>query len=118
MGQLLAITRAVSPAIARCELTHLSRVPIDPDKAAAQHADYERALERMGCAVRRIAAGQDLPDSVFIEDAAVVLDEVAIVTRPGVDQRQRIFFDQVNVDGTNVERRGYTDSVNSHEDSQ
>ncbi|OFW22515.1 MAG: dimethylargininase [Acidobacteria bacterium RIFCSPLOWO2_02_FULL_65_29] len=88
MGQLLAITRAVSPAIARCELTHLSRVPIDPDKAAAQHADYERALERMGCAVRRIAAGQDLPDSVFIEDAAVVLDEVAIVTRPGAESRR------------------------------
>ena len=78
MGSFVAITRGVSPAIARCELTHLSRVPIDPERASAQHLDYERALERLGCAVRRIPTGPDLPDSVFIEDVAVVLALAAL----------------------------------------
>jgi dimethylargininase len=42
----------------------------------------------MGCLVERLPAGPDMPDSVFIEDAAVVLDEVAIVTRPGAPSRR------------------------------
>lgn len=88
MSVLLAITRAVSPAIVRCELTHLARVPIDAGRAAAQHADYERTLERLGCKVHRIAAGPDMPDSVFVEDVAVVLDELAIATRPGAVSRR------------------------------
>ena len=85
---LLALTRPVSPAIARCELTHLARTPIDAARAREQHAAYERALAAAGCRVERIAAGDDLPDSVFIEDTAVVLDEIAIVTRPGAPSRR------------------------------
>jgi dimethylargininase len=85
---LTAITRAVSPAIARCELTHLPRVAIDAAKASAQHADYERALVRLGCVVHRVSAGPDMPDSVFIEDTAVVLDELAILTWPGAESRR------------------------------
>ena len=83
-----ALTRAVSPAMARCELTHVARVPIDLELAAAQHAAYERALEQLGLSLRRLEAAPDLPDSVFVEDAAVVLDEVAIVTRPGAPSRR------------------------------
>jgi dimethylargininase len=84
----IALTRAVSPAIGRCELTHLSRVAIDAEKAAAQHAAYERALERLGCSVQRVSAEADMPDSVFIEDVAIVLDEMAILTRPGAESRR------------------------------
>lgn len=85
---LTAITRSVSPAIARCELTHLPRVAIDAVKAAAQHADYERALVRLGCVVQRLNAAPDMPDSVFIEDTAVVLDELAILAWPGAESRR------------------------------
>jgi dimethylargininase len=85
---MLALTREVSPAIVHCELTHLARVPIDLGKAMEQHAAYERALEWLGCRVRRLPAGPDMPDSVFIEDVAVVLDEVAIITRPGAESRR------------------------------
>jgi dimethylargininase len=85
---LIAITRDVSPAFADCELTHLPRVAIDVGKAAAQHGDYERALQQLGCSIQRIGAGPDMPDSVFVEDAAVVLDEVAIITRPGAVSRR------------------------------
>jgi len=88
MSRLIAITRGVSPAIADCQLTHLARTALDPVKASAQHADYERALERLGCTVGRMPAGADMPDSVFIEDAAVVLDEIAVITWPGAESRR------------------------------
>jgi dimethylargininase len=84
----LALTRDISPAIVRCELTHLTRVAIDFDIARAQHAGYESALTAAGCRVQRLGAGDDMPDSVFIEDTAIVLDELAIVTRPGAESRR------------------------------
>lgn len=85
---MIAFTRDVSPAIADCELTHLERVPIDVERARAEHAAYERALLGEGCDVRRIPSGPDQPDSVFIEDTAVVLDELAVITRPGAASRR------------------------------
>jgi dimethylargininase len=84
----VAITRKVSPALGRCELTHLERREIDVARAAAQHAAYERCLERLGCRVVRLPAEPDLPDSVFVEDCAVVLDELAVVARPGAESRR------------------------------
>lgn len=84
----VALTRAVSPAIGRCELAHLEREPIDVARAGAQHAAYEECLRHAGCRVVRLPAEPDLPDSVFVEDTAVVLDEVAIVTRPGAVSRR------------------------------
>jgi dimethylargininase len=68
-------------------LTHLAREPIDVDRARRQHERYEEALRKAGCDVNRLAAGPDMPDSVFIEDIAIVVDEVAIVTRPGAASR-------------------------------
>ena len=84
----LAITRPVSPAIGDCELTFVERQPIDAVRAAAQHDQYEHALARHGCTVVRIAAAPELPDAVFVEDAAIVLDEIAVITRPGAESRQ------------------------------
>jgi len=84
----IALTRAVSPTLAQCALTHLEREPIDIAVAQAQHAQYERCLAELGCTVLRAPAAPDLPDAVFIEDTAIVLDEVAIITRPGAASRQ------------------------------
>jgi dimethylargininase len=84
-----AITRAVSPSLIDCELTFLERAQIDIPKAVAQHRNYEDALRRLGARqIERLASGPDLPDSVFIEDTAIVLDELAVITRPGVVSRQ------------------------------
>ena len=88
MPALIAITREVSPSIATCQLTHLKRQPIDVARVRAQHAEYERALQRLGCTVRRLPASADMPDSVFVEDIAVVFDDIAIVTRPGATSRR------------------------------
>jgi dimethylargininase len=85
----IAITREVSEALAACELTHLPRVPIDVELARVQHRAYEDALRAAGYAVQRLAAGDDMPDSVFVEDTSVVLDDVAVITRPGAESRRR-----------------------------
>ena len=84
----IAITREVSPAIVHCELTHFERRPIDLATAQAQHHRYEEALRRLGCRVQSLPADPALPDSVFVEDTAVVLDELAVVTRPGAPSRR------------------------------
>lgn len=88
MSELIALTREVSPAIVRAELTHVPRVPIDVALARAQHAEYERALASLGCSVRRLPAGPEMADSVFVEDTAVIFDEIAIITRPGAEARR------------------------------
>jgi dimethylargininase len=85
---LFALTRELSPAFDRCALTHLPRVPIDLERARAQHDAYEWTLVELGCTVRRIDSGPEIPDSVFIEDAAVVVREGAIIARPGVEARR------------------------------
>jgi dimethylargininase len=86
---LAAFTRAVSPGLADCELTFLDRSPIDVQKAAAQQRDYEETLRRLGVRrIARLASKPETPDSVFIEDTAVVLDELAVITRPGVASRR------------------------------
>ncbi len=84
----IAITRAVSPALADCELTHLTRSPIDVKLAERQHAAYEAALRELGCRVEQLPATPDFPDSVFVEDCALVLDEIAVITRPGAASRR------------------------------
>ena len=85
---LLAFTRSVSPEIARCELTHLQRIPIDYARAVAEHDEYEDLLRRLGCRVERLPDAPELPDSVFVEDTAVVFDDVAVIARPGAASRQ------------------------------
>lgn len=84
----IAITRAVSRALEHCELTHLARRPIDLALARRQHAAYEQALRDAGCEVRQLAEQPDHPDSVFVEDTVIVLDEVAVITRPGAASRR------------------------------
>jgi dimethylargininase len=84
----VAITRQVSPAIDRCELTHIARESIDYERACAQHRQYEDALRSLGINVISLGAEPDLPDSVFVEDVALVLDECAIMLNPGAPSRR------------------------------
>ncbi len=83
-----AITREVSTGINRCELTCLSREAIDVDLAREQHALYRECLSGLGCDVVCLPQEPDLPDSVFVEDTAVVLKDLAIITRPGAPSRR------------------------------
>jgi dimethylargininase len=84
----VAITRDVSPRFNECEITHIERTPIDLDIARAQHHEYLQALRALGCDVIELPAESDLPDSVFVEDTAFILPELAVITRPGADSRK------------------------------
>jgi dimethylargininase len=83
----IAYTRAVSPRLAECALTHLDRQPIDAARASEQHAAYEATLAEAGLIIERIAPLPNFPDSVFVEDTALILGEHAVITRPGAPSR-------------------------------
>src|ERR1700733_5605831 len=85
---LTAVTRAVSPAINLCEIGFIERQEIDLAKADQQHRQYEALLAELGASVVSLPAEPDYPDSVFVEDPAVVVDEVAIMTRMGAASRR------------------------------
>ena len=85
---MTAITRKPSPALGRCVLEYVARQEIDMAKAARQHEAYEALLEELGLRVISLAAEAELPDSMFVEDTAVVVDEVAVMTRMGADSRR------------------------------
>ena len=84
----IALTRDVAATIDRCELSFAEREPIDVSRAVAQHRDYCERLERAGLEVERLPADPDCPDCCFVEDTAVVLDQVAVVTVPGAEARR------------------------------
>ncbi len=83
-----ALTRHPAPSLVNCELTHLARSPIAIALAEVQHRAYTGLLTDLGCQVRVLPALEGFPDSVFVEDAAVVLPEFALVTRPGAASRE------------------------------
>jgi len=85
---LTAITRGVSPAIVNCELTFIARAPIDLAKAIEQHRGYEQVLEKFGAKVISLPAEPALADSMFVEDPAMVLDEVALIFPLGTVSRR------------------------------
>jgi len=84
----VAILREVSRQIGRCELTYQSRRPIDLALACKQHSQYRQTLAALGYTIRLLPEEPELPDSVFVEDTAVVLEELAIITRPGAGSRR------------------------------
>lgn len=85
---LIALTRGVSPTLGDCELQELDREPIDAANAIVQHRRYERCLEELGVRVLALPADPRFPDGVFVEDPAVVLDEIAVMTRMGAESRR------------------------------
>ena len=85
---LTAITRGVSPAMVNCELTFVDRAPIDLAKALEQHRAYEQVLEKFGAKVISLPAEAALADSMFVEDPAMVLDELALIFPLGTESRR------------------------------
>ncbi len=84
---MIALTHVPSPNLAQCELTHVDRQPIDMELAVRQHACYRDALQAGGCSVRLFDFNQTLPDAVFVEDVAVVLEELIVLGSMGVRSR-------------------------------
>lgn len=85
----IAITRPVGTHLAGCELSFVPRTAIDVERAQSQHRDYCRALAAAGCSVVQLPAEPDMPDAVFVEDTAIVVDELAVMTRTGAASRRQ-----------------------------
>ncbi len=85
---LTAITREVSASINDCELSFQARQPIDIAKAIAQHKAYQDCLAELGVRIVSLPAEPELPDAVFVEDAAVIVDEVAVISIVGAPSRR------------------------------
>lgn len=85
---LIAITREVSPSIKNCELSFQRRQPIDLANATTQHKAYQHCLAELGVQIVSLPAEPNLPDAVFVKDAAVVVDEVAIISNMGTPSRR------------------------------
>lgn len=86
---LTALTRQPGPNLGACELEYLSRQDIDFDKALEQHRRYEACLTGLGTKVVSLAPDPQFPDGVFVEDPAVVVDEIAVMTRMKSERRRR-----------------------------
>jgi dimethylargininase len=84
----VAIIREVPEALAHCELSFVPRTPIDVALARRQHAAYAAALRSRGCQVLELSPLEDFPDSVFVEDTALVFPELAVLTQPGAASRR------------------------------
>src|SRR5258707_10900863 len=85
---LIAMTRAVSSAIVHCELSFIDRKFIDLATAQEQHRAYETLLQELGARVVSLPAEPGLPDSMFVEDPAIVLDELAVILPLGTESRR------------------------------
>jgi len=72
---MLALTHAPSPNLEQCQRTYVAPAPIAYGLAVRQHEAYCRMLRRSGADVLTLDVNRGLPDSVIIEDTAVVLDE-------------------------------------------
>jgi dimethylargininase len=85
---LVALTHAPSPQMEGCELTFVERATIDFPRALQQHEAYCRLLRDCGAEVHLLSTNGDQPDCVFVEDTAVVLDEIAVVGSMGAKSRR------------------------------
>ena len=85
---LTAIVREVSSSINDCELSFHARQTIDVGKAIAQHQAYQDCLTELGVRLISLPAEPALPDAVFVEDSAVVVEEIAIISNLGAASRR------------------------------
>ncbi|MEO5568313.1 MAG: dimethylargininase [Gemmatimonadaceae bacterium] len=86
--KIIAITRKPSPRLEAGERTHIGRDAIDIARALSQHDGYRATLARLGAEVSRLDDADECPDGVFVEDTALVLDEAALLMRPGAESRR------------------------------
>lgn len=84
----VAITHVPPASLGEGERSFVARDPIDMATARAQHAAYSDLLYTLGCDVVVLNTNHEYPDAVFVEDTAIVLDELAILASPGAESRR------------------------------
>ena len=84
----IAYVRKPSPHLGDGLVTYIERTEIDVDRAVEQWHHYCDALQSCGWSLVEAPAVDEHPDGVFIEDAAVMFGELAVITRPGAPERR------------------------------
>jgi dimethylargininase len=82
------LVREPSSKLADGIVTHIKRTPVDVALARTQHAAYASALADSGWGIQPVPVAEDCPDSVFIEDAVVICEDLAVLARPGAPARR------------------------------
>jgi dimethylargininase len=82
------LVRRPSPNLADGELTHLERTPVDAELALEQWHGYVGAFRDHGWDITTVEPADEHPDGVFVEDAVVVFDDLAVLTSPGAASRR------------------------------
>ena len=85
---MIALTHIPSPNMQACERTFVPHEAIDHAHAVEQHAAYCQALRECRMEVVTLSVNEQHPDSAFIEDTAIVLDELAILCSMGANSRR------------------------------
>jgi dimethylargininase len=83
-----ALVRRPSPRLAEGLLTHIERSPVDVDLARQQWDGYVAALRSEGWETIEVPPAPNCPDSVFVEDTVVMYADLAVIARPGADERK------------------------------
>jgi dimethylargininase len=86
--RMRALVRRPSSRMAEGLLTHIARQPVDADLALRQWEGYAAALERSGWETIEVPAADDCPDAAFVEDTVVMYADVAVISRPGAEERR------------------------------
>ena len=85
-----ALVRRPSPRLAEGLITHIDRSDdVNVGLAQRQWDGYVAALREAGWTTHEVVAAPECPDSVFVEDTMVVYGDLAIIARPGAQQRRR-----------------------------
>lgn len=90
MSRVFDFDRAIVRAPGRSAINGLREGDGDApsyEGVAAEHAAYVAALEDAGLSVEVLPPLEDFPDSIFVEDPALVIPEAAILLRPGAPTR-------------------------------
>jgi dimethylargininase len=87
-GRRIALVRMPASNLAEGLVTHQERATIDTELADQQWDAYVAALDAAGWDTTEVSWADQLADSVFIEDTVVVVDDIAVVTRPGAESRR------------------------------
>lgn len=82
------LVRPPSPRLADGLVTHIDRRPVDGALAVRQWRGYVDALEAQGWTTGEVGRVDAAPDGVFVEDALLMLGELAVITRPGAAERR------------------------------
>lgn len=85
-----AVVRALPESLCQQALRVEKGGAVDFARAEREHQLYVGVLKhKLGLQVLELPADESLPDCVFVEDAAVVCEETALLTRPGAPSRRK-----------------------------